>query len=266
MNKQNVATDSVRPDSPLKAKESLEIPLIRSIGVLAYDKVSEQDCLTPLEIFKGASMVIRGDISPWDREAAPETIDVKLVSLKGGVVTMQMGTQVVPDETLDDDALYDLLYIPGGIGSGEIAQDTQVLDLIRRHHDAGKVIAANCSGVGVIARAGILSAEPVTCVAAIARGLRNEGYNVPITRRMWIGSPEERIWTATGSYGVNGSAVALIAHYFGREVGTIVAMMFDTFGGIGEAIFEPLGPEFYAHGVLEDSFQNLFENMLLPVS
>lgn len=241
-------------------------PLIRSIGVLAYDKVSEQDCLTPLEIFKGAALVMSGDISPWEREASPESLDVQLVSVNRGVVTMQMGTQVIPDAVLDEDASFDILYIPGGVGSGELAKDERILDLIRRHHADGKVIAANCSGVGVIARAGVVDAAPVTCVAAVARGLRNEGFNVPQTRRMWIGNPDERIWTATGSYGVNGSAVALVAHYLGREVGTIVAMMFDTFSGIGEVIFEPLGPEFYEHPLLEESFQNFFEDMLLPAA
>lgn len=257
-------TPVARVDTPTAAAAIDETFLVRSIGVLAYDKVSEQDCLTPLEIFKGAAMVMRGDISPWEREAAPETLDVQLVSLNPGVVTMQMGTQVVPDATVDGDRLFDLLYIPGGVGSGEIATDERVLELIRTHHEAGRVIAANCSGVGVIARAGIVDDVPVTCVAAVARGLRNEGYNVPSTRRMWVGHPRERIWTATGSYGVNGSAVALVAHYLGREVGTIVSMMFDTLSGIGEVIFEPFGPEFYEHPGLEESFQNLFETMLLP--
>ncbi len=147
-----------------------------------------------------------------------------------------------------------------------MAKNERVLELVRRHHDEGKVVAANCSGVGVLARAGILGGSPITCVAAVARGLRGEGYNVPTSRRMWIGSPEERIWTATGSYGVNGSAVAIVAHYLGREVGTIVSMMFDTLSGLGEVIFEPVGPEFYEHPDLEKSFQDLFEDMLLPAS
>jgi len=63
----------------------------------------------------------------------------------------------------------------------------------------------------------------------------------PATRRMWIRSPDQRIWTATGTYGVNASAVAIVAHYFGREVGTIVSMMFDTLAGIGEAVFDTVG-------------------------
>ncbi|MDT0465017.1 DJ-1/PfpI family protein [Streptomyces gibsoniae] len=237
---------------------------IGSIAVLGYEACSEQDTITPLEIFKGAAMVTSGQIAPWEREAANRELDVRLVSLEPGVVKMQMGTNVVADSVLNDDDLFDILYIPGGVGSGALLTNDRVHKLIRRHHEAGKVIAANCSGVGVIARSGIVNDEPLTCVAAVARGLRGEGFNVALGRRMWIANTASRIWTFTGSYGVNGGAVAMVAHYFGREVGTIVSMMFDTIGGIGDAIFEETGPEFYQHPELEESFQNFFQPMLFP--
>lgn len=237
---------------------------VGSIAVLGYEKCSEQDTITPLEIFKGAAMVTSGAIAPWQREVGPRELDVRLVGLDPGVVTMQMGTQVIPDSTLTEDELFDILYVPGGVGSGALTGDERVLGAIRRHHEAGKVIAANCSGVGVIARAGILDDAPVTCVAAVARGLRADGFNVPVGRRMWIGHPDTGIWTSTGSYGVHGGAVAMVAHYLGREIGTIVSMMFDTLGGLGDVIFEEVGPEFYLHPELEESFQDYFQDMLLP--
>jgi putative intracellular protease/amidase len=237
---------------------------IETIGVLGYEQVSEQDLITPLEIFRGAALVTSGQIAPWQREVPPTSLEVTLVGVEPGVVTMQMGTQVIPDAVFTDEDLFDLLYVPGGVGSGKVALDDRVLARIRRHHQEGKLVAANCSGVGVLARSGILGDTPVTCVAAVARGLRAEGVNVPEARRMWLGNPEARLWTATGSYGVHGGAVALVSHYFGREVGTVVSMMFDTLGGLGEAIFELTGPEFYQHAELETTFQNYFEAMLLP--
>jgi hypothetical protein len=126
------------------------------------------------------------------------------------------------------------------------------------------VVAANCSGVGIVERSGILGDTPVTCVSAVSRGLRHEGAIVPQPRRMWLGVPEANVWTATGSYGVNGGAVALVSHYFGREVGSIVSMMFDTLGGLGDVIYDVVGPEFYYHPDLEPKFQDFFEPMLLP--
>ncbi len=238
---------------------------IQTIGVMGYANCSEQDTITALEILRGAAMVLEGKIAPMVRdEQSAETLDVKLVTLKPGNVTMQMGTQVVPDAMMTDTDLFDLLYVPGGVGSGAMSLDPQMLDAVRRHYNGGKIIASNCSGVGILARAGILGKNPVTCVAAIAPGLRAEGINVPEPRRMWLGLPEARIWTTTGSYGVNGSTVALISHYFGHEVGTVVSMMFDTLGGIGQSVFELEGPEFYYHPELEAKFAAYFKPTLLP--
>ncbi len=236
---------------------------LQTAAVVGYDKCSEQDTITALEVLRGASMVLAGKIAPWHRDAPASSFDVKLMALVPGNITMQMGTQALADGVIGDD-LYDLLYIPGGIGSGTASLDESMIGLIRRHYEAGKVVASNCSGVGILARSGILGDNPVTCVAAVAPGLRERGFNVPTHRRMWLGLPDARLWTATGSYGVNGATVAMVAHYFGREVAIMVAMMFDTLGGIGDQIFNLEGPEFYQHPNLETEFATYFKPMLLP--
>ena len=238
--------------------------VLKTAAVVGYDKCSEQDTITALEVLRGAPMVLANKIAPWTRKAPATGFDVKLMGLKPGDITMQMGTQAVSDGIVGEGDLYDLLYVPGGIGSGAASLDPAMVGLIRRHYEGGKVVASNCSGVGILARSGILGDNPVTCVAAVAPGLRAQGINVPAHRRMWIGLPQARLWTATGSYGVNGGTVALVSHYFGREVGIIVAMMFDTFGGIGEKIFDLEGPEFFLHPHLEEEFAAYFKPMLLP--
>lgn len=238
---------------------------IKTIGILAYESCSEQDTITPLEIFKGAAMVLSQQLSILPTAAAPQSLDVKLVNIDSGPVKMQMGTVVQTDAVLDDQQLYDLFYIPGGVGCAAVTQNARVLGIIKKHYDAGKIIASNCSGVGILFRAGILGNTPVSCVAAIARRLRALGASVPQPRRMWQGQADARIWTATGSYGVHGAAVALVAHYFGNEIATTVGMMFDTVGGLSGAMFEQTGPEFYFHPDLESKFQDFWEDKLLPL-
>ena len=237
---------------------------LETAAVVGYANCSEQDTITALEVLRGAAMVVANKIAPWTRKAPATSFDVKLMSLLPGDITMQMGTKAVSDGIVGQSDLYDLLLIPGGIGSGAASLDPAMIGLVKRHYEAGKVVASNCSGVGILARSGILGDNPVTCVAAVAPGLRAQGINVAEHRRMWIGLPDARIWTATGSYGVNGGTVALVSHYFGREVGTIVAMMFDTMGGIGEEIYALQGPEFYLHPHLEAEFATYFKPMLLP--
>ena len=229
---------------------------IKTIGIVSYENCSEQDTITPLEIFKGAAMVL---------EQKGKSLEVKLLSLEtADHVTMQMGTKVLVDGTLNEGDLYDILYVPGGVGSGAMTQNEKMLSAVRRHYEQGKVVASNCSGVGILHRAKILGDTPVTCVAAIERRLRKEGCNVPQPRRMWVGVPENRIWTTTGSSGVHGGAVGLVSHYFGHDVSQTVSMMFDTLSAYGQYIYELQGPEYYFHPELEAQFQGIWEQKLLP--
>jgi putative intracellular protease/amidase len=190
-------------------------------------------------------------------------VDMKLLGMQEGTIEMQMGTQVQSTAVLDD-TLYGLLYVPGGVGAGDASKDAQILETVRRHHAAGKIIATNCSGIAILHRAGILGDNPVTCIAAITRRLREEGENVPQPRRMWLGLPDQKLWTAVGASGVHGSTVAIIAHYWGREVGIPISMMFDTYGALGDQIFDLQGPEYYFHPELEAEFQGIWEDELLP--
>ena len=101
--------------------------------MLAYHRCGEQDTLVPYEILRHTSMVLAEQKKP---------LDVKLVRTRKKdpeLVEMQMGTHVRSDDYLKPDDLFDLLYVPGGLGSGEASKDKNVLAAVRRHHQAGKV-------------------------------------------------------------------------------------------------------------------------------
>lgn len=229
---------------------------IQSIGFVGYHHCSEQDTIAPWEIFLGLRLVLEQQYN--------KKLDVHLLGSKEGLIEMQMGTKVESTGVLDDTTLYDLFFVPGGVGSGDAGKDPKILEAIRRHYKSGKIIASNCSGVGILYRAGILDNNPVTCISSITRRLRELGANVPEPRRMWLGLPEQRLWTAVGASGVHGGAVAIIAHYWDRKITTAIGMMFDSYGAYGERIFDLKGPEYYFHPELEAEFQNVWEDQLLP--
>jgi len=64
-------TPVFRRDAERDTPSSNDTFVVDSIGVLVYPSVSEQDSIAPVEIFKGAAMVLRGDVVPWPREVAP---------------------------------------------------------------------------------------------------------------------------------------------------------------------------------------------------
>lgn len=233
---------------------------IKTVGVIAYHHCGEQDTLVPYEILKHTSMVLA-------QQQPARQLSVRLLRQRASdpeQIEMQMGTRVMTDGALEDGEMFDLLFIPGGMGSGAASQDPSLLDLVRRHHAAGKVVATNCSGIAVLHRSGILDDTPVTAAATVSRRMLAEGANVLQPRTMWAGSKDGTIWTAAGGSGVHGSTVAMIANYFGREVGTYIGMGWDTYPAYGDDIFEERGPQYYAFPVLEAQIQDALEDILLP--
>ncbi|MFJ5230904.1 DJ-1/PfpI family protein [Kitasatospora sp. NPDC088391] len=229
---------------------------IRTIGVLAYHRCSESDTIIPWEILTGVAIHLKNTTG--------EQLDVKLVALKEGPIEMQMGAMVQPHEVLTDDVLYDVLYVPGGNGSGEATKDERVLDTIRHHYVNGRFIGSNCVGVGILQRAGILGSTPVTCSPPITRRLKEEGANVVEPRLMWLGAPEARLWTTAGASSINAGTVAMVAHLFGEEVGKEMSLWFDTLGAVGAQLFKNEGPEYYHYPAEEAALQDATADVLLP--
>ncbi|WP_156455619.1 HAD-IA family hydrolase [Sphingomonas sp. CCH5-D11] len=234
------------------------MPEIKTVGVLAYHRCGEQDTLVPYEILKHTSMVLAEQ---------GKSLEVKLIrSSREGpeFVEMQMGTRVVSEGYLESEDLFDLLFVPGGLGSGEASKDQRILAAVRRHHEAGKVVGTNCSGISILHRAGILDDTPVTAAATVARRLKEEGANLLQPRTMWAGKKDGTIWTSAGGSGVHGSTVAMVANYFGREVGQYIGMGWDTYPALGEKIFDERGPQYLSFPELEAGIQDALEDMLLP--
>lgn len=233
---------------------------IKTVGVIAYHHCGEQDTLVPYEILKHASMVL-GQAQP------PKPLSIRLLRLNAAdpeLIEMQMGTRVMTDGAVAEGEMFDLLFVPGGMGSGAASQNSVLLDLVRKHHAAGKVVATNCSGISVLHRAGILGDTPVTAAATVSRRMLAEGAKVLQPRTMWAGKKDGTIWTSAGGSGVHGSTVAMIANYFGREVGTYLGMGWDTYPAYGDNIFEERGPQYYSFPVLEAQIQDALEDILLP--
>lgn len=229
---------------------------IKTIGVLCYHRCSESDAIVPWELMTGVKV-----FKSMQGKPAPEVL---LVALKEGPIEMQMGARVQPHKVLADDDLFDLLYVPGGQGSGDAIADPRVMDVIRRHKQAGKFIAANCVGVGIIHRAGVIGDAYVTCSPPVERRLREEGAKVISPRTMWLGAPEANLWTTAGSSAINAGTVAMIHYLFGDEVGKEMSMWFDTRGALGYKLFEIEGREYYHYPEAEAALQDATADMLLP--
>lgn len=227
---------------------------VTNILFLAYPNAGEQDLLAPWELFKALS---------FDLAASGETLNITLGSFDGGLVTTHMGAQI-QTEKIDPADRYDLIYVPGGIGGGRASHDPQILDFIRAHHEEGRWVAANCAGVGVVFRSGILDGVTFQAAAVLGRRLRELGADVAEPRRAWSVLPESKVFTAGGAATVHPSTIALIAHLYGPERARALATSWDTLPLHGESLFELEGPLSNDDPITKAQIQDGMEKVFLP--
>ncbi|MET7986523.1 DJ-1/PfpI family protein [Streptomyces sp. NPDC005281] len=227
---------------------------INKVLFLAFPNVGEQDLLAPWELFRALA---------YDLGRSGEQLEVTLGSLEGGTMTTHMGAQIHTEKVNPEDR-YDLLYIPGGIGGGAASHDPQILDLIRAHHTEGRWVAANCAGVGVVFRSGILQGTRFQAAAVLGRRLKELGADVAEPRRAWSLLPDAKIFTAGGAATVHPSTIALITHLYGEDRARTLAATWDTLPLHGETLFNPEGPLTNDDDTFVKGLQNAMEKVFLP--
>lgn len=228
---------------------------IKTIAILAFNNVGEQDMLVPWELFRALA---------WDMNQRGQKLDVVLGSFEDGPVVAQMGTGILPTRKLVASDRFDLVYIPGGIGAGAQSQNPQVLEFLRAHKKEGRWIAANCAGMAVLHRAGVIEGVEVTSPATLARKLAAEGTKVVAQRRAWKIDPANKIVSVGGAGTVHPSTLALIWHLFGEEAGRGMAAGWDASPLFGEALFALEGPVMNDDPVVKAKLQDTWENVFLP--
>lgn len=240
---------------------------VESMLFLCYPRCGEQDTLAPWEMFKSLAWVM-------GQQNKGQTLEVSLGAFEEGLsiapnmaeseVTMQMGGVIDVEKQIEDDTRADLLYVPGGMGTGDATQDKRILELVRNHHREGRWVATNCSGIGILHRAGILGDAPVTAAATVSRKLAREGVNVKQPRTMWMCVPERKIFSAAGGSAVHPSTIALAWYLFGEDLALTLSLMWDTLGAHGKTLFELEGPDYGHYEKHESKLQDDWENSLLP--
>lgn len=228
---------------------------LRSILFLAFPNVGEQDLLAPWELLKSVA---------WSMSAEGEKLDVTLGSFEGGVVTTQMGAKLEMERAILLTDRFDMVYVPGGIGAGKLSEDPRALDFLRAHHEEGRWVAANCAGVGVLHRAGVLAGASVTSPATLSRRLPLQGTPVPSPRPAWRIDEDHKVFTSGGAATVHPSTIALVWKLIGEERGHALAAGWDTLPLHGEALFSTEGPRMNDIAEIASGLQDQWENVFLP--
>ena len=133
----------------------------KRIAVLVEADFEDSELMEPLTVMKeaGAEVSVVGSGSQESYLG------------KKGTVTIKADTTA--DKVNADD--FDAVIIPGGYAPDKMRLHQPMVDLVRKAHDSGKVIAAICHGPQLLISADVVRGRRVTSWASVAVDLRNSG-------------------------------------------------------------------------------------------
>lgn len=228
---------------------------IKSVLFLGFPNVGEQDLMAAWELFRSVA---------WNLSQKGQTLEVSIGNFEGGLIQTHMGAEIQSQRKLTPSDRFDVLYIPGGLGAGAASKDPRVLDFIRAHHAEGKWVAANCAGVGVLYRAGVLDGLEVTTPATLYRRIPALGGKVINPRRAWKTDKAKKIFTSGGAATVHPSTVALAWTLFGSETAHTLANAWDSLALHGDLLFADQGPVMHDSPKELSDLQDYYEKIFLP--
>ena len=185
------------------------------ITVLLLDQMFSSTAIGPMEVFRHAG-------SLWNvltgTKLAPR-FHVTTASADGGPVRCDGDIRIHPNVAFKDVGKTDLIFVPTtGLSVGDVVERNEtIVPWLKRRSTRGVAIASVCSGVGLVAAAGLLDGKRATTHWGLAEKFR-EMY----PRVKWM--PEHMVTEDRGFYcggGVNASldlAVYLVERFSGHEV------------------------------------------------
>ena len=130
--------------------------MTRSVGIFVFEKVEVLDFAGPFEVFTTASrMAARLDRS------APAPFRVFTVARTKVQLRAHTGLSVLPDHDFASHPPIDVLIVPGGVVTDELAKQ-DVIAWIAKCAARSVVTASVCTGAFLLAKAGLLDGKSAT--------------------------------------------------------------------------------------------------------
>ncbi len=190
------------------------------IALLAYDGVEALDFAGPFEVFTTAARV-HARLHP----GSEPLFEVVPVAARPGTVTARAGLEVVPATTLGHAGRVDVVVIPGGVVDA-VRRDPAVLGWIASAARSATLTASVCTGVFLLAEAGVVVDGPVTTHWEDLADLAAEFPALQVlAERRWV--QQGRVFTSAGiSAGIDLS-LHLVEVLAGRELAVRTARQLD---------------------------------------
>ncbi len=190
--------------------------MTRTIGIFVYDDVEVLDFAGPYEVFTTASRV-NGLIAP----GTPAPFAVKTIGRTGTMQRARAGLSIFPEADFTTAAGIDVLVVPGGVVTAELAKP-DVVAWIAATAVKAEMVASVCTGSFLLAQAGLLDGLDATTHWDDIDDMRATYPKVQVhAQRRWVDNG--RIVTSAGiSAGIDMS-LHLVERLASRELALATA-------------------------------------------
>ena len=186
-----------------------------SVTVLFLHDGCASAAVAPFEVFRFAGVLFNMCVG-----AQPQPhFDVVAASMDGKPTVSDGGLAVVPQKSIRDVRHTDLVFIPdAGFEPGlMIEKHRALIPWLRKLHDRGTMIAAVCSGVGILAATGLLDGRSATTHWAMTEPFRQRFPQVDWRTDVFI-TEDRGIFTGGGIYSSIDLSLYLVEKLCGHTV------------------------------------------------
>jgi transcriptional regulator GlxA family with amidase domain len=169
----------------------------------------------PMEVFSNTGVV-------WNTmlgEAVNAPFEVITASLDGKPVQFEGGITITPDKSIAQIRKTDLIFIPTiGLDIDTVCErQRNMIRFITRQAEKGTAVAGVCSGVAMLAEAGLLDGRKATTHWAIADEFRVRYPNVDWNPELFI-TESDNIFCGGGVYAALDLCLYLVERFAGYEI------------------------------------------------
>ena len=182
-----------------------------TVGIFVFENVEVLDFAGPYEVFTTASRVHRRS-----RPSDPDPFKVFTIGRTGTPIRARAGLGVHPDYHFTNHPPIDILVIPGGVVTQELAEPETAI-WITTSSRTSRLTASVCTGAFLLAQAGLLNGKSATTHWEDVEDLRRMFPSLNVqTGKRWV--DEGTVVTSAGiSAGIDMS-LHLIERIAGREL------------------------------------------------
>lgn len=193
-------------------REQNKGPIVRPIGIVAFDGVEILDLTGPMEVFALPNYFLQ-----QSGRGEEQVYPMRIFAKQPGPLRSSCGLQVYADSAYGDPIRgIDTLLIPGSPNVEALLSDPSLIEWVHMMSRRVRRLVSVCTGSFLLAKAGLLDGRSATCHWAFCDQLASEYPSVRVEAdRLYL--QDGPIFTSGGATSGIDLALSLVEEDWGRE-------------------------------------------------